>query len=84
MEAKSKRGQEEEKRGTFEKKKVVTKKIISADVEKKPDRKLQKEAEREGEADLSMRGYRTLADGRKTTYFNMEQVRLLSMVSLFR
>ena len=26
-----------------------------------------------GEVDLSMRGYRTLADGRKTTFFNMEQ-----------
>lgn len=58
----------------FEARKIrpITKKVVE---EKKPQDKKPKQgkkAEKDGEVDMSLRGYKTLADGRKTTYFNRE------------
>ena len=54
--------------------KVVSRKVVDVkgSVEKKVNGE-SKAVEQSGDVDLSMRGYRTLADGRKTTFFNMEQ-----------
>mmetsp|Transcript_15098 Transcript_15098/g.17103 ORF Transcript_15098/g.17103 Transcript_15098/m.17103 type:complete len:408 (-) Transcript_15098:1112-2335(-) len=54
-------------------KSFVSKKIITDSNEGKDANSKDESKTKKKEGDLSMRGYRTLADGRKTTFFNMER-----------
>ncbi|GBG29681.1 Small glutamine-rich tetratricopeptide repeat-containing protein [Hondaea fermentalgiana] len=68
--------QKAKERAELAKDKVVSKRIVEVSKDQASGaaaaKKKSSSSEKDGEIDLSLRGYRTLPDGRKTTFFNRE------------